>query len=174
MHSSTKSRATWAIIIVVEILALVAIGGYFVWSFLEDVRVYESHMTPGIISSEEFPLPLEQRLAELEASGLDLNGLAAYRVRGEWDMDQKTVCRLPYSADRVDIITDQLEMQPVESASWSAFLQETLPSGWWPADLSQTRAYESLRFTNGEEGDRYCLAHQKGEAVMFLYYDFNF
>lgn len=174
MPPSTKSRVTWAIIIAAEILALAAIGGYLVGFYLEDVRAYKSHMTPGIISLEELPLPLKQRLTHLEASGVDLNGLAAYLVRGEWDMDQKTICRLPYSADQVDLITDQLEMKPVESAPWSAHLQEELPEDWWPVDLSQTLTFESLRFTNGEEGDRYCLVHQEGEAVMFLYYDFNF
>ena len=170
MPSATKSRVSWTIIIVVELLALAAIGGWFLWSFGEGI----SMGAPGVISLDEFPLPLKQRLSQLEAAGLDRNGIEVYRVYGEKEIAQTTVCRLPYSAESVEIITNQLEMKPVESASWSAHLQEDLPEDWWPADLSETRTYERLRFTNGEEGDRYCLVHQDGEAVMFLYYDFNF
>lgn len=170
MHSATKSRVSWTIIIIVEILALAAIGGWFLWSFGEGI----SPGTPGVISLDDFPLPLKQRLTQLEAAGLDLHGIEAYRVYGEKEIAQTTVCRLPYSVESIDIITSQLEMEPVESAAWSAHLREKLPSDWWPADLSRTRTFESLRFTNGEEGDRYCLVHQAGDGVMFLYYDFNF
>ena len=163
-----------AVIIAACVLIILILGLYY--SAISWRKAFDDG-TPGVIDISELPYPLKVSVEEMDEAGVDTEQIDAYRVYGEYDMDQTTVCRLPYSSDVVGVLIEILDLKPVNDPSVSdciARITDGLPDEWRITSDLDPKLLTNNLCVDGEEGAQFCLIFNEESTLMYLYYKFNF
>lgn len=158
--------------ILIALAILIGIGGWLAYDFWARCQGW-SDGAPGVIAFSEWPDTLRRELMSLEQVGVNVPSIAAYRVYGEYDVEQTTICRIPYSPGNLTSLTEQLSLKRTDDRSWFGRKQKEFPSGWWPRDLRDSETYVNDGFLGTNEGPRYAAIYSPGEDYLFLWYDFD-
>ena len=126
----------------------------------------------------DWPEPIQDLHAALEASGADTSSFSVYLLYGQPGQVLSTVvCRVGIDDAGWDTIATKLELQSIPDSDGVALHSGIVPpsdASWWPDTNSNSEYFASARLLAGDEGDLYYAARNSEEHVAYVHYDFNF
>lgn len=179
MKSSSSSQFRLRTIFVITTIFAVLLAAY---SFVDRIEREFANALVGktgpVESSEDWPEQLKAILAEAKAIDVDESTIQVYclcRV-----MDHEFVWRMDAGPGLLEHLKERWKLTQVPYPNRPVLRGRSSISGvatppWWaPKDEVDTTFFVCPQTLAGEKGDRFLVAFDKSQNVVFVHYWFNF
>jgi hypothetical protein len=181
--SPGNHRKRRALLIAATLIGIVVVLGAFALLVVEVggnaiVHAVIVGKTGPVTDPSDWPEPLQKLCKDLGATSLPTSTIQVHCLcRG---MDAEYVWRMDAVPGLFEDLEKRWQLLPVSNPKWrvlsgrSSLSGESVPRWWSPGQGDGTTFHECPATRAGEKGDRFCVAFDKHQGVIFVHYWFNF
>jgi hypothetical protein len=174
METRQNRAAFWFVAILVGVPLLFLVAFYVQQAYSRRDTTSRGPLT----AVADWPEPIQDLHAALEASGTDTSSFSVYLLYGQPEQVLSTVvCRVRVDDASWDTIATKLDLQQIPNSDGIDLHAAIVPlsdTSWWPATNSPSDYFASRRLLAGDEADLYQVARNNQTNVVYIYYQFNF
>jgi hypothetical protein len=176
-------RKRWALLIVATLIGVVVLLGFVALLVVQSggeaiVHAVIVGKTGPVTTPSDWPESLQKLRNDFGTTSLPTSKIQVHCLCH--GMDREYVWRMDAIPGLFEHIQKHWQLLPVPNPSWSVLngrsdlSGESTPSWWTPMKGDGTTFYECPATRAGEKGDRFCVAFDKKQGVIFVHYWFNF
>jgi len=175
----TSERTNLVALMVLAIVVALPCGSLLVYEFGWMRSWRDTTVRQQLTAVEQWPEPIQELRADMQAAGIDTESFAVYLLYGEPRRTlTEVVCRMDCDERAWALLRDRFDLRSVPHAE-GIWLHEKIvrvsSPEWWPSPEDEAVAYfASAHLLAGGEGPLYYAAYDPTAGRAFVHYHFNF
>jgi hypothetical protein len=176
-------RRNWSLFVIVTPIGVVALLVSVVFVAMQSggeaiVHAVIVGKTGPVTNPSDWPEPLKKLRNDLGAAVLPTSKFQVHCLCH--GLDHEYVWRMDVCPGLFEHVQKRWRLSPVSNPSWSVLegksnlSGESTPSWWSPKQGNNTKFYECPATRAGEKGDRFCVAFDESQGIIFVHYWYNF